>query len=62
METSIKWIAIVIMVVALFWSMVASEENQLESANYQKCVTAMQEAIPDPNDDSRASFLKECQN
>lgn len=58
---SIKWIAVAIMVTALFWSMVASEKNQLESGNYKECLKAMQEAIPDPNDDSRSSFLQECQ-
>ncbi len=62
METSIKWATVGLTLIAMFYFCMLSEKNNLISQNYEKCLTAMQQAIPDPNDDSRASLLQECQN
>jgi hypothetical protein len=64
METSkYMWIAIglvgITFAVAAGMSDIQNSKSRTEI--YIKCVDAMIEAIPDPNDDGRASFLKECQ-
>lgn len=58
-NSSYMWIAIAVMFVAFMWF--ASKEDIARNDSYNKCVIAMQQAIPDPNDDSRASFLENCQ-
>ena len=61
METFIKWTALVIISVSFFCFLNQSEKQELNSKSYDKCIEAMQKAIPDPNDNSRASFLENCQ-
>lgn len=34
--------------------------HKIVDPRWNICIEAMQQAIPDPNDDSRASFLKDC--
>lgn len=37
------------------------QESKEKTQRYITCIEAMKEATPDPNDNSRASFLKDCQ-
>lgn len=52
------WV-IVILMLGIFGA--RSQTEELHSQRYDSCIKAMQQAIPDPNDDSRASFLENCQ-
>lgn len=36
--------------------------NDVADIKLDKCIFAMQKAIPDPNDDRRVEFLKDCYN
>lgn len=67
MQKDNKWFYIMVMVVfsVLFISMAVSEsrKNTTErDLKYLNCVEAMQKAIPDPNDNGRASFLQSCED
>lgn len=41
---------------------IRSLKQDITDIKLDKCQFAMQKAIPDPNDDSRVTFLKDCYN
>lgn len=53
------WILIVVSIIGGFLT-IFNADNQ-KTARYDKCIEAMTAAIPDANDDSRALFLKNCE-
>lgn len=65
MNNTVKVAGIVAIAAMVMFGMYTSDKSytkQLESDNYKKCVEVMVKALPDPNDDSRASFLQNCQS
>lgn len=61
MQTN-KWFYIMgaVVCVAMFWAIAVRDTEDQKTARFDKCVEAVQKAIPDSNDNSRASFLKDC--
>lgn len=64
MNSDTMW-GIVISVVGLFFILLIAAGSFEKGENaadmrWNACINLMTEAIPDPNDDSRASFLQNC--
>ena len=55
-------ILVLVAMLAIIYGGINWDNQNFKTQRYDKCITAMQIAIPDPNDDSRASFLKDCNN
>lgn len=60
-----KWIVIgivfAIIILCATWTDGKRIENDADTAKWDTCVSAMQEAYPDPNEtEGRSAFLKSC--
>lgn len=61
MEKSTMYIVIGVVVCVFIYFTAQTDRANLQNERYYNCITAMNKAMPDQNDDSRASFLAECQ-
>lgn len=62
MKNLAMWLGIAIMFVAFMYFVSKEDVLIAKQNNYKICIEAMQKAIPNPNDNGRESFLKNCQN
>ncbi len=63
MKTNMNKI-LIFLIVILFGILIHLESNRdvsFREHKYDTCIEIMQKAISDPNDDSRSSFLENCQ-
>lgn len=51
---------VMVVMVSLMYFASKSDQNSADNTRFNACVDAMQKAYPDPNDNGRVSFLKNC--
>lgn len=56
----VKLFLIALAIALVFFIGYVFDSQPVADAKYDACVEAMNEAIPDPNDEGRPNFLKNC--